>query len=97
MINKTKFSTITAVIATIAAIAALGSIGGGIGLGQQQQIALATLGGDDRDSSGTDSSIVPIPDVSWIAPEVSSRIPDISSIVPVPDTSFIVPLPDVTI
>ncbi len=36
MINKTKFSTITAVTATIAALAAMGSIGGGMGLGQQQ-------------------------------------------------------------
>ncbi len=35
MVNKTKFSTITAAIVTIAAMAAMGSIGG-IGLGQQQ-------------------------------------------------------------
>lgn len=41
MVIKTKFSTITAVVATIAALATIGSIGGGIGLGQQQQTALA--------------------------------------------------------
>jgi hypothetical protein len=40
VIKKTKISTITAAIATIAIIAALGSIGG-MGLGQQQQTALA--------------------------------------------------------
>ena len=96
MVNKVKFSTITAVIATIAAIAAMGSIGG-IG---QQQIASATILDlddivdddivddivDDEDSDGIDSSIIIVPDITWIAPEISSRIPDdISSIAPVPD------------
>jgi len=84
---------------TIAAIAALGSIGGGLG---QQQIALATLGGDDRDSSGTDTSIIIYPDVSWIAPEVSSRVSDVGSIVSdtsssLSDISSIVVVPDVSI
>ncbi len=53
MVNKTKFSTITAVIATIAAIAAVGSIGG-IGLGQQQQTAFAQM--LDSRSSGEDGA-----------------------------------------
>ncbi|MDQ3837472.1 MAG: hypothetical protein M3270_11170 [Thermoproteota archaeon] len=52
MVNKTKFSTITAVIATIAAIAAVGSIGG-IGLGQQQTaLAQVIVGEDEIDVGG---------------------------------------------
>jgi len=89
MIKKTKFSTITAVIAAIAVMSTMGAIGGA-----GQQIASATILDiddlnnlvrqgivDDGDSSGTGSSIVPVPDISWIAPEVSSRIPDVSIVI----------------
>jgi hypothetical protein len=93
MIKKTKFSTITAVVATIAVMSTMGAIGGA-----GQQIASATildiddLNGlvrqsivDDRDSDGIDTSIIIAPDVSWIVPEVSSRIPDVDSIIVWPD------------
>jgi hypothetical protein len=50
MVKKSKFWTITAMVATIAAIASMGSIGG-IGLGQQQ-IALATVIGEDEADLG---------------------------------------------
>jgi len=96
MVKKTKFSTITAAVATIVVMSTMGIIGGA-----GQQIASATildiddLNGlirqsivDDRDSDGTDSSIIVFPDITFIAPEVSSRIPDISSIVVVPDISI---------
>jgi hypothetical protein len=61
MVIKTKISTVTAAVAAIAAIAAMGSIGG-IGLGQQQ-MAFAT-DEDDGDSSGTDTSIIILPDIA---------------------------------
>jgi len=93
MIKKTKFSTTTAAVAAIAVMSTMGAIGGA-----GQQIASATildiddLNGlirqsivDDGDSGGTDSSIIIVPDITWIAPEVSSRIPDVSSIIIVPD------------
>jgi hypothetical protein len=50
MVNKTKFSTLMAVIATISAIAAVGSVGG-IGLGQQQTAFAQMV---DSRSSGED-------------------------------------------
>jgi hypothetical protein len=58
--------------------------------GAGQQVASATILDlddvvDDVDSGGTDNSIIIAPDVSWIAPEISSRIPDVDSIVVVPD------------
>ena len=57
MVNKTKFSTIMAVIATITAIASIGSIGG-IGLGQQQQTAFAqVIGGNEIDVGGVGDTI----------------------------------------
>ena len=89
MVIKTRLSTITVGIATIVVLATMGIIGGA-----GQQIASATILDiddlnnlvrqgivDDGDSSGTGSSIVPVPDISWIAPEVSSRIPDVSIVI----------------
>jgi hypothetical protein len=51
-------------------------------------IALATDVVDDEDSRGTDDSIIIVPDVSWITPEISSRIPDVDSIIVWPDVSI---------
>ena len=83
--KKAKFSTITAIVAAIAVMSTMGIIGGA-----GQQVASATILDlddvvDDEDCSGTDDSIIVFPDVSWITPEISSRIPDVDSIIVWPD------------
>jgi hypothetical protein len=82
MIKKTTFSTITAVIATIALVVTMGAIGGA-----GQQIASAKILDiddlnnlirqgivDDRDSSGTDTSIIIVPDIALATDVVDDRV-----------------------
>jgi hypothetical protein len=108
VIKKTKISRITAAIATIAVMVTMEAIGGA-----GQQIASATILDlddlnnlirqgivDDEDSSGTDTSIVPLPDTSFATDVVDDVVDDVDSIIIVPDVSWIAPeissrIPDV--